>query len=221
MNYYNCYTMIVKERVSMHTILSLGIGYLIGCLSPAAFVSKKKNVDLKKEGTKNLGATNTALVLGKKAGYFVLFFDMLKSIFSYKLARLLFPHLAVAGIIASIGVILGHCYPVFMNFQGGKGLAAFGGLVLAHDPLLFAILLSFGIFLAFLLNYGVYLAVSAAALFPILSYLRSGDIHIFFATAVSGAIIMITHWTNLRRAITQEDPIHTRDGLHKIFGKKK
>ena len=99
----------------MQTIISLALGYFIGCISPAAFVSKKKNVDLKQEGTKNLGATNTALVLGKKAGYFVLFFDMLKSIFSYKLARILFPHLAVAGIIASIGVILGHCFPVFMK----------------------------------------------------------------------------------------------------------
>lgn len=204
----------------MQAILSLGLGYLIGCISPAAFVSKKKNVDLKQEGTKNLGATNTALVLGKKAGYFVLFFDMLKSIFSYKIARILFPQLMVAGVIASIGVILGHCFPVFLNFQGGKGLAAFGGLVLAHDPLLFVILLSFGIFLSFLLDYGVYLAISAAALFPILSYLRSGDIHTFFATAASGAIIIATHWSNLRRAITHEDPIHTRDGLHKIFGKK-
>lgn len=205
----------------MHAILSLGMGYLIGCISPAAFVSKKKNVDLKHAGTKNLGATNTALVLGKKAGYFVLFFDMLKSIFSYKMAKFLFPQLAVAGIIASIGAILGHCFPVFMNFQGGKGLAAFGGLVLAHDPLLFAILLSLGIILALILNYGVYLAISAAGLFPILSYLRSRDIMTFITTGISSSIIIAMHWTNLRRAITHEDPIHTRDGLHKIFGKHK
>ena len=205
----------------MNAILSLGIGYFIGCINPAAWIGKKKHVDLSKEGTKNLGATNTALVLGKKAGYFVLFFDMLKSIFSYKIAKLLFPHLAVAGLIGSIGTILGHCFPVFMHFQGGKGLAAFGGLVLAHDPLMFALLLSFGILCAFVMDYGVYLAVSAAVLFPITSYLRSKDLIVLLMAAVASGIILVMHLGNLGRAIRHEDPIHVRDGLHKIFGKKK
>lgn len=204
----------------MNAILALGMGYCVGCISPAAFVAKKKNVDLKVEGTKNLGATNTALVLGKHAGYFVLFFDMFKSIFSYKLARFLFPQLVAAGIIACIGVILGHCFPVFMNFHGGKGLAAFGGLVLAHSVRLFLLLLSFGIVMAFVMDYGVYLAVSAATLFPILNYIRSGNLQESLIAAIASAIIIMMHWTNLQRAITGEDPIHTRDGLKKIFGKK-
>lgn len=204
----------------MQALVSLVMGYFIGCINPARLVGKRHDVNLKETGTGNLGATNTALVLGKKAGYFVLFFDMLKSFFSYKLAKYLFPHLAVAGIVAGIGVILGHCFPVFFQFQGGKGLAAFGGLVLAHDPLLFAILLTLGIALAFLLNYGVYLAVSAATLFPILSYFRSGSLSVLGTTAVAGGIVLAVHRSNLHRAITGEDPIHTRDGLHKIFGKK-
>lgn len=206
----------------MSAILSLGLGYFIGCINPAAWIGKKKNVDLKQEGTGNLGATNTALVLGKKAGYFVLFFDMLKSIFSYRFARILFPKIAAtASLLAGIGVLLGHCFPVFMHFQGGKGLAAFGGLVLVHDPLLFVILLSLGIVLAFAMNYGVYLAVSAAALFPILSFLRRGNLTDLLLTAEAGALIIAMHWGNLRRAITHEDPIRVREGLHKIFGKNK
>lgn len=204
----------------MGAVLSLILGYVVGCISPAAWVSHKKNVDLKQEGTKNLGATNTALVLGRKAGYFVLVFDMMKSFFSYKLAKWLFPHLMVAGLIAGIGVILGHCFPVTMRFQGGMGLAAFGGLVLAHDPVQFAVLLTLGIVLAFALNYGVYLAVSAAALFPFFSYYRSGSPSVFGATAMAGGIIIYMHRGNLRRAINGTDPIHTRDGLKKIFGKK-
>lgn len=206
----------------MHAILSLGLGYLIGCINPAAWVGKKKNVDLKQEGTGNLGATNTALVLGKKAGYFVLIFDMLKSIFSYKVARLLFPKIAAAaGLLAGIGVLLGHCFPVTMGFVGGKGLASFGGLVLIHDPLLFAILLTLGIIMAFLMNYGVYLAVTATLLFPITSFLRRGDLTDLILTGIAGGLIFLMHIGNLKRAIRQEDPIHTRDGLKKIFGKKK
>jgi len=204
----------------MSVVLSLLMGYFIGCISPAKLVSKRHDVNLKKTGTGNLGATNTALVLGKKAGYFVLVFDIFKSFFSYKLAKYLFPHLAVAGVVAGIGVILGHCFPVFLQFQGGKGLASFGGLVLAHDPLLFVILLTLGIAMAFLMNYGVYLAITAAGLFPNLSYFRSGSLSVLGTTAVAGGIVLAVHRSNIRRAITGEDPIHMRDGLHRIFGKK-
>lgn len=205
----------------MGAILSLTMGYFIGCINPAALIGKKKQVDLKREGTGNLGATNTALVLGKKAGYFVLIFDMLKSIFSYKMAKLLFARLPYAGLIAGIGVLLGHCFPVFMHFEGGMGLASFGGLVLAHDPLLFAILLTLGIGAAFAMNYGVYLAVTATVLFPITSFMRRGDLTDLLLTAMAGGLILFLHRGNLKRAITGEDPIHVRDGLQKIFGKKK
>lgn len=205
----------------MSAILSLGLGYFIGCINPAAWIGKKKHVDLSKEGTKNLGATNTALVLGRKAGYFVLFFDLFKSVFSYRVARWLFPQLMLAGLLAGIGTILGHCFPVFMNFQGGKGLASFGGLVLVHDPLMFALLLTIGIVMAFVMDYGVYLAVSAAVLFPITSYFRSRDLGVTLLTAVASGIILVMHSHNLHRALTHEDPIHTREGVKKIFGKKK
>ena len=206
----------------MNAILSLGLGYLVGCINPAAWVGKKKHVNLRETGTGNLGATNTALVLGKKAGYFVLIFDMFKSIFSYKIAKLLFPKIAaIAGLLAGIGVLLGHCFPVTMGFVGGKGLASFGGLVLVHDPLLFAILLTLGIAMAFIMNYGVYLAVTATLLFPITSFLRRGDLTDLILTGIAGGLIFLMHIGNLKRAIRQEDPIHTRDGLKKIFGKKK
>lgn len=206
----------------MGAILSLTMGYFIGCINPAAWVGKKKHVNLKETGTGNLGATNTALVLGKKAGYFVLIFDMFKSVFSYKMAKMLFPKLAaVAGLLAGIGVLLGHCFPVFMRFQGGKGLASFGGLVLVHDPLLFVVLLTLGIGAAFAMNYGVYLAVTATLLFPVASFLRSGDYMDLLLTGIAGGLIFVMHLGNLKRAITHEDPIRVRNGLNRIFGKKK
>lgn len=202
----------------MSAILSLGLGYLVGCMNPAALVARQTKVDLTKKGTGNLGATNTALVLGRKAGWFVLLFDMLKSILSYKLAKLLFPHLKLAGLIAGLGVLLGHCFPFNMGFVGGKGLASFGGLVLAADPLVFCVLLALGLVLAWQLNYGVYLAVTATVLFPIAMWLRSGDVGITVMTALCSGLIFAMHWRNLMRAIRKEDPISARDGLKKIFG---
>lgn len=205
----------------MSAILSLGLGYLMGCMNPAAFVGKKKKVDLKNTGTGNLGATNTALVLGQKAGWFVLIFDMLKSILSYRVARLLFPHLRLAGLIAGLGVLLGHCFPFNMGFAGGKGLASFGGLVLVTDPLVFCVLLAFGLWFAWQMNYGVYLAVSATILFPIAMWLRTGDAGITAMTAAASVLIFAMHWTNFMRAVKHEDPISAKSGFQKIFGKKK
>ncbi len=205
----------------MTAVMSLAMGYLIGCISPAAFVSKKKNVDLKSNGTKNLGATNTALVLGKKAGYFVLFLDIFKSFFSYKIARLLFPQLRIAGLIAGIGVLLGHCFPFNMGFQGGKGLASFGGLVLAHDVRAFAVLLALGIGLAFLTNHGVFLAVSAAVLFPVSCWLLHGDLLEALLCAAAGGIILIMHRENLYKAIAGEDPVQVREGIRWINSRSK
>ena len=206
----------------MQAVLSLGLGYFIGCINPAAWISRRKKVNLKEEGTGNLGATNTALVLGQKAGWFVLIFDMLKAIFSYKIARALFPKIAlVAGLMAGIGVLLGHCFPVTMHFIGGKGLASFGGLVLAHNPGLFVVLLIGGLTFAYIMDYGVYLAVFASTLFPITSFLVTRDYTDFLLTAIAGGLIFVMHLGNLKRAITHEDPIRAKTGLKKIFGEKK
>lgn len=205
----------------MRALLSLGLGYLIGCLNPAALVSRIKKIDLRKEGTGNLGATNTALVLGRKAGWFVLIFDMLKSILSFKAAKLLFPKFRLAGLAAGLGVLIGHCFPFNMGFVGGKGLASFGGLVLVTDPIVFCILLALGLFMAWNLNYGVYLAVTATVLFPVAMWLRTGDLGITAMTGMASALIFIMHWHNLKRAVRHEDPIKAKDGLRKIFGKKK
>ena len=205
----------------MQAILSLGLGYFLGCLHPAALVSRITKVNLKEVGTKNLGATNTALTLGRKAGYFVLLLDMFKSYFSYKAAKALFPQLVAAGLIAGFGAILGHCFPVFLQFQGGKGLAAFGGLVLAHDPLVFAVLLALGGIFALILDYGVYLPLSAGALFPVCCWLRTGQWQTALAAALASALVIAMHWGNFRRARSGEDPVHTRSGLKKIFGKDK
>ena len=205
----------------MSAILSLAMGYLIGCISPSAWIGKKKNVDLKKEGTKNLGATNTALVLGKTAGIFVMVFDIAKSFFSYKLARALFPQLAIAGILACIGAILGHCFPVFMHFQGGKGLAAFGGLVLAYKPWMFLAIVIPGVILMTILNTGVVVPMLASVMFPVLVYVHSGSIADTLAVIAACMIIVIMHWENLQRAKANKDVVKTREFFSKVFGNKK
>lgn len=201
----------------MQAILSFGLGYLIGCISPAAWISKRHNVNLKEEGTGNLGATNTALVLGKAAGIFVMVFDMAKSFFSYKLARLLFPQLAIAGLLACIGVILGHCFPIFMHFQGGKGLAAFGGMIMAYNLKVFFTILIPGLILMAILDTGVAMPVLASIMFPIIVYRRSASISLCLTAVLASVIILFVHRDNLKRALKGNDVVGVRDFFRKVF----
>ena len=204
----------------MSAILSLGMGYLVGCISPAAWLGKKKHVDLKKEGTKNLGATNTAIVLGRKAGIFVMFFDILKSYLSARIARVLFPQLVAAGLIACFGVILGHCFPVTMHFQGGKGLAAFGGMVLSYRLWFFPVIVVPGLILMAIFNTGAAMPFLASIMFPFLIAMTEGSWQEILVAVITGCFILFRHRDNLKRAKEKNDVVPFSDFLKNTLFKK-
>lgn len=204
----------------MSAILSLGLGYLIGSVSPAALMGKLKNVNLKEEGTKNLGATNTTLVLGRAAGMFVMLCDILKSFFAHRLAKWLFPQLAVAGLIACIGAIIGHCFPVFLRFQGGKGLAAFGGMVLAYEPWFFAAIVIPGLVLMGIFNTGVAMPLLGSVLFPLLVYFTGGTAAEILCAVLAGVFIIAMHWSNLQKAREKKDVVFVREFFKNNLFKK-
>ena len=204
----------------MNMIVILLIGYLIGCISPAALLAKIKNVDLKQESTKNLGATNTALVLGRGSGLFVMLVDILKSILSAKLSQMLFPQISCAGMVACIGCILGHCFPVFLHFRGGKGLAAFGGMVLAYNPWFFVMILIPGVVLMVILNTGVAVPMLACVMFPILVAMYGNGIAESIMALIASGIIIIMHQENLKLALKRRDVVSVRNFFGKMFLKK-
>ena len=200
----------------MQVIISLIIGYLMGCISPAAIISKIKNVNLKETGTRNLDATNTTLVLGKRAGVVVLVVDIMKSILSAKLVKLLFPHAVCAGMIACIGCILGHCFPVFLGFQGGKGLAAFAGMVLEYNPWFTIPIVIPGVILVLILNTGVAAPMLGCVVFPILVACSREGVQEIVLALLASFIIVYTHRDNLKKALMKADIVSARDFLLKI-----
>ena len=188
----------------MHSIFSVLIGYLMGCLSPAAFLGRKHNRDLRKEGTGNLGATNTLIVLGAKSGMVVMVFDIAKAFLASHIARRLFPRQYYAGLLAGTGAVFGHCFPCHMKFKGGKGVASFVGMMLAHDPLIFLMLLACSLVAVLIINYGVAMPVTAAVLYPVFSLIASGDGWIFGITAAASALIILRHLSNIGKAARHE-----------------
>ena len=189
----------------MELITSFAIGYLLGELSPSAILSKLKHINMKQEGTKNLGASNTLLLLGKGYGVLVMVIDILKSYLAGKIARWMFPHLVVAGFVACLGAVIGHIYPFYMHFQGGKGLACFGGMVLFFNPWLLVFYLTVGVGLMVLVNRTVFLPAFASVTFPVIVLVQSGDPALFALAAVTGAVILYAHRKNFGRVERGEE----------------
>lgn len=131
-------------------IISLGIGYLCGQFLSGFLYGKKEKVDLRKTGSGNVGTTNTMRTLGVKAGVLTLIGDILKVFLAMFLAWLIFrgrypEEIRLLELYAGVGAILGHDFPVYMKFKGGKGIACTGGLLLAFCPI--AVPVSLGIFI--------------------------------------------------------------------------
>ena len=189
----------------MELLLICLMGYLMGSV-PFAYVIGKVfyNTDVRRHGSGNLGGSNTGRVLGKKAGLAVMTLDLLKATLAVFLASRLSEHpwaISLAGLSAAVG----HCYPIFVRFRGGKAVAALYGY-------LFALWVVGGYpALTFFLPLAVFLGILAAFKIVSLSSILSSwaaaayvwAIHaqgaVIWATAVLAAIITVRHHENIRR----------------------
>lgn len=185
--------------------LSCIIGYAIGSLSPSYFLSKIKHQNFREKGTGNLGATNTMLILGKSYGAFVMFFDIFKAVVAAVIAGSLFKEIPLAALISAAFAVVGHIFPFYLNFRGGKGLATFGGLILSFDPIMFLILLVITLVFMFAFNYGVAMPISAAVLFPIMALVKTKNFIVFVITTAVSLLVIFRHIPNLKKAVKKED----------------
>ncbi len=122
----------------MERLICIGIGYLFGLLQTGYLYGKIHGVDIREYGSGNAGTTNALRVLGKKAGIITYFGDALKAVFAGIVVQLLFQEnysdmIRLLVLYSGVGVVLGHNYPFYLRFKGGKGIAAISGMALAYD----------------------------------------------------------------------------------------
>ncbi len=137
----------------MERIICLVIGYVFGLFQTAYIYGKLHGIDIRNYGSGNAGTTNTMRVLGTKAGLFVLLCDIVKCILAVVVTGLIFgkthPDMVyLLKLYAAAGAILGHNFPFYLHFKGGKGIAATAGLILSFHPYLIpmGVILFFGAF---------------------------------------------------------------------------
>ena len=133
----------------MIRLVCLFIGYVFGLFQTAYIYGKLHGIDIKQHGSGNAGTTNALRVLGKKAGLIVFIGDVLKTGFAIILVSILFKDseiLSLLKLYAAAGVILGHDFPFYMGFKGGKGIACTAGLIAFFHPILIPVeLLTFAV----------------------------------------------------------------------------
>lgn len=197
-------------------ILCILCSYLLGSINTALIVSKLFfHDDVRKHGSGNAGTTNMLRTYGKKPAIITFVGDVLKGVLSVLIACILFGcafpegnhfHLITAVYLSAFFCIIGHVFPIFSRFRGGKGFATFAGVVLAINPFIFILLLIFYVPMVLLSHYISLSSVLAALFYPlILSVITNNTpLHppygtdVLFAVLI-GALIAWAHRENLRR----------------------
>ncbi len=187
--------MILAAKLSACILL----GYLIGCVSPSYLIGKLRGYDVRRSGSGNAGASNTVIMAGKLLGFIVALLDILKAAGSWWLCAALFPELPAAGPLAGVSCLLGHLYPVFLRFRGGKGLACLGGLALATSPKTLLILFGVALLIAVLTNYVCVVTVTMSVVVPVYYWFLTGFLLGALILAVPVVPIFLKHLINFRR----------------------
>jgi acyl phosphate:glycerol-3-phosphate acyltransferase len=196
----------------MKEALLIVIAYLIGSIPTAVWVSKAFfGIDIREYGSGNAGATNTFRVLGSKWGTFVMIIDMLKGVAATSLYILLPFYMDGANewdrtnfmVGLGLAAVLGHIFPIWANFRGGKGVATLFGMILAIQPLV--ALLCVGIFLLVLyltrfVSLSSILASIAFAVFILVIFNEKEPLYRAFAIAVA-LLVVLTHQKNITRLL--------------------
>lgn len=199
----------------MERLLCILIGYVFGLIQTGYIYGKLNNIDIRKHGSGNAGTTNALRTLGLKAGVITFIGDSLKCIVAVGIVHLIFAQhesVQLYAFYAGAGAVLGHNYPFYLKFKGGKGIASTAGLVLAVNPLMFVTIAV--VFLAILLvtKYVSLGSIVIMILFvaEIVIYGQYGGFHLsgtelmeFYGIAVFLAVMACwRHRANIKRLLT-------------------
>ena len=186
-------------------VLGATMAYLLGSIPSGLWIGRKFfQIDIRQHGSGNLGATNSFRILGKKAGTIVLLMDLLKGSISVLLLKQMDLH-GISPLIIALFAVMGHTYPLFANFKGGKAVATFAGVILAYQPVLF--LIGLGIFI---LTLAISKMVSFTSMLTIsigvLLSLYFQDMVLTTIALIADIFIIYRHRTNIQRILNGTEP---------------
>ncbi len=182
-------------------ILVLLLSYLLGCFQTGVIISRTKNVDIRSKGSKSTGTTNVFRVLGAKASLLTFVGDILKGVLACLLGMWLLGNAGAS--MAGLAVIVGHMFPVFSRFRGGKGVATSLGTSLVMNPALGLILLAVSaVGIAVTRIVSIFSILSLAAFAVVNSFLCGGDGFEIAYSIAAAALVVFAHRSNIQRILS-------------------
>lgn len=181
------------------------LAYLIGSFSPSYIIAKAKKKDIRSNGSGNLGASNTAILIGVKWGVFVGLVDILKACIPIICAKFFFSEYTYLPYIVATCTILGHIFPFYLKFRGGKGFATFFGSILGLNWLAFIIIGAIFLVVVWVTDYIVVGTFSTITLFPI--YVGITTLNLIFVGIIllASLVILYKHRENIVRIKNREE----------------
>ncbi|PMC38632.1 glycerol-3-phosphate acyltransferase [Bacillus sp. UMB0899] len=181
------------------------LAYLLGSIPSGLIVGKLGyGIDIREHGSGNLGGTNTFRTLGVKAGLIVTGADILKGTLAAALP-LIFGLDHLHQLLVGIFAVIGHTYPIFAKFRGGKAVATSGGVLLCYVPLLFITMLAFFFIVLYISKY-VSLSSMLAGVYGIIYSLFTKDIPLIIVITLMTGFVIYRHRANIKRIMNKTEP---------------
>jgi glycerol-3-phosphate acyltransferase PlsY len=177
------------------------VGYLLGSLNTSLVIGRFYKVDVRQHGSGNAGMTNTLRTLGKKAALLVIFGDMLKGVLAYLAGYFIFGG-ELGGMLGGTACIIGHIWPAFFGFKGGKGVLTTLAALLMFDWQIALGLLAVFIVILLLTRYVSLGSVVAAFLFPIAAAVFGRDIQTMVFSGIIAVLVILRHHENIGRLLS-------------------
>lgn len=189
---------------ALYYILTIVLSYLIGSSNMSYYISRIKRVDFRADGSKNLGASNTVLLAGWRAGIAVGVHDILKGVLCVILSQI-FSDLPYIGVLAGVSCVLGHIFPFYLKFKGGKGFASYIGVAYGINWKVALILTAIILVIMLLSDYIVVATTLTVTLVPIVYGFTERSYILPLILLVASMVIIIKHIENYKRMINKTE----------------
>ena len=190
----------------MGYLIAAMLAYLLGCSNMALYLSRLKKVNFRDKGSGNLGASNATLLLGWKAGVLVALHDAGKAFLAVLPCRWLFPNLEYVGAVAGIACVLGHIFPFYLKFKGGKGFASYIGMTFALNWKLAMAILIAAVLITVITDYIVFGTLTTIISVPTYLGITCHSLILALILLVGTAVIVLKHRENFVRIAKKTEP---------------
>ncbi|MBR2671768.1 MAG: glycerol-3-phosphate acyltransferase [Oscillospiraceae bacterium] len=200
----------------MQYVYCVLIGYFFGCLSPAYLIGRMHGVDIREQNSGNAGASNVAVTFGWPQAILTAVIDIGKAFAASYLCAKLFPGIEIAPFLGGACAVIGHIFPFYLKFKGGKGYASYFGMVLSVNWKLALFLVVLGVVVTLVTNYIALATISTTIVTPAWIYYKEPSLLILGILLILMAVIIYKHKINIIRIIKKEE-IGLRDSnKHRI-----